>query len=280
MKILSLEITNLTSLKGNHFLNLEELSQKGIFGITGDTGSGKSTLLNAITLALYGKIFKKSLIQSDLVTLGEKEGVVKLTFITGQARYQATWRCVVRKKTGEILTVPRTERFLYRHENDQWMLLKDNAESVIQLSFDQFCKCIILNQGEFARFILSSFNERKEILEKLYSGETLDKVAEFLKKKIQHKQEILAKYEIEIHTLGSQNPENIDKIENEILALELENSQIQIEINEKTKELSLLHNLIDLSKKHLLSLSKKMNFTSQLRKKPKTLISYKVHYTY
>ena len=82
MRIESLEITNLASLKGHHFISFKDVSEMGLFGITGETGSGKSTILNAMTLALYGKIYKKNLNQNDLVTLGEKESSIKLIFLS------------------------------------------------------------------------------------------------------------------------------------------------------------------------------------------------------
>src|SRR3712207_8567114 len=40
--------------------------------------AGKSTVLNAIGLSLYGQLFKKNLVQNDVVTLGEKEGQIEL----------------------------------------------------------------------------------------------------------------------------------------------------------------------------------------------------------
>ena len=55
MKIRSVKIHNINSLKGTHHIDLEtgRLAQFGIFGITGAIGSGKSTILDCICLALY-----------------------------------------------------------------------------------------------------------------------------------------------------------------------------------------------------------------------------------
>ena len=57
MKILSIKLKNLNSLKGEHVLDFQKdpLAGAGLFCITGPTGAGKSTLLDALTLALYGK---------------------------------------------------------------------------------------------------------------------------------------------------------------------------------------------------------------------------------
>ena len=55
MKILSLRLKNLNSLKGEWKIDFtaEPFASNGLFAITGPTGAGKTTLLDAICLALY-----------------------------------------------------------------------------------------------------------------------------------------------------------------------------------------------------------------------------------
>jgi exonuclease SbcC len=55
MKILSLRLKNLNSLKGEFCIDFRQppFAGNGLFAITGPTGAGKSTLLDAICLALY-----------------------------------------------------------------------------------------------------------------------------------------------------------------------------------------------------------------------------------
>lgn len=55
MKILSLRLKNLNSLKGEWKVDFtaEPFASNGLFAITGPTGAGKTTLLDAICLALY-----------------------------------------------------------------------------------------------------------------------------------------------------------------------------------------------------------------------------------
>ena len=55
MKILTLRLKNLNSLKGEWKIDFTAapFADNGLFAITGPTGAGKTTLLDAICLALY-----------------------------------------------------------------------------------------------------------------------------------------------------------------------------------------------------------------------------------
>lgn len=211
MRLVRLRIRNIASLKGEHEIDFQDIQKESpLFAITGETGAGKSTILNCIGLALYGQIYKKNVSQPDVVTLGEKEGSIELIFQVKDKFYLSDWRIRVRKQNGEAYSVtPTAVRNLYTIEGTEFSDAKTvtttNATELLNLDFDQFCKCIILNQGEFARFLTSSFNDRKEILEKLYPGELLDNISRELdqEKKTLEKQK--HDLEIELHTLKGDN---------------------------------------------------------------------------
>src|SRR5205085_10588896 len=135
---------------------------------TGETGAGKSTILNSIGLALFGQIYKKNVTQLDVVTLGEKDGSIELIFQVKGKYYLADWRARVRKQNGELYSTPQSPvRNLYSLETADFDSAKTisniSASELLNLDFDQYCKCVILNQGEFAKFLTSSFTERKDI---------------------------------------------------------------------------------------------------------------------
>lgn len=190
MRPIRLKIKNIASFRGEQevdFLEIQKITS--LFAISGETGAGKSTILNSIALALYGDVYKKNVNQLDLVTLGEKEGSIEFLFEANGKYYLADWRARVKKQNGESYTTPRPPtRTLYSIKgtsfNDEKIVITKNIVDLLNLNFDQFCKCIILNQGEFARFLTSSFTERKEILEKLYPGEVLESMGKELKKEI------------------------------------------------------------------------------------------------
>lgn len=215
MRLLQLKIKNIASLKGEHEIDFQSISNMSpLFAITGETGAGKSSILNSIGLVLYGKVYKSGVTQQDLVTLGEKEGQIELVFEVKGKKYYALWRVKVRKQNGEPYSTPQTpQRELYSlSEDGQKTILLTRCEELLNLDFDQFCKCIILNQGEFARFLSSSFTERKEILEKLYPGEMLESIGRELKTELDTLQKQKNDLDIELSALRGDGPQGEDLI--------------------------------------------------------------------
>lgn len=212
MRLLKLKIKNIASLKGEHTISFRDIeAQSPLFAITGETGAGKSTILNSIGLALYGKVYKSNVTQQDLVTLGEKEGQIELVFQVKGKNYLAFWRGRVRKQNGELYSSLQTpQREIYALTGEELgspkSIITTKAEDILNLDFDQFCKCIILNQGEFSRFLASSFSDRKDILEKLYPGEVLDRLSGELRSEKDSLEKQKSSLEIELSTLRGDGP--------------------------------------------------------------------------
>ncbi len=207
MRLLELKIKNIASLKGEHSVSFRDIvAQSPLFAITGETGSGKSSILNSIGLVLYGDIFKKSVQQNDVVTLGEKEGQIELLFQVREKTYFSTWRARVLKQNGEPYSTPQSPvRELYEVDgsdfNSPKTIVTKSIEEILQLDFDQFCKCIILNQGEFAKFLGSTFSDRKAILEKLYPGDVLEGLSARLRLDLEEAREGRKQLDVEMQTL-------------------------------------------------------------------------------
>lgn len=174
MQLKEIFITNIASLKGNHRLQFSpEFFHDNLFAITGPTGSGKSTILAAISLALYGSHYKDKLSTTELITLGEASGRAEIYFQYQGETYKSIWEGTVLKANGEPLAKPKIGRTLFRKSRDSFEAINQRIEDILKLSFEQFCKTVILNQGEFSRFINSDFKERKEILERLADNNKL-----------------------------------------------------------------------------------------------------------
>ena len=240
MRIQSLEITNIASLKGRHFIDFNEIYPfTNTFAITGETGAGKSSILNAISMALYSKNYNSNINQTDLITLGETYGDIKLNFKIKDKEYLATWYCKVRKKNKELLKTPQYKKSLSLIDKDNEIELSKSADEVIGLSFDQFCKTIILNQGQFSDFLLSTFTERKKILETLYSQIDLSQLSRKNQKAINETNAKLKNIDSKVDGLSIHEEVDIKDLESqkEILNQEVKNLNKQQEDHKKRDEI-------------------------------------------
>ena len=239
MRLIRLKIRNVASLKGEHEIDFADI-QRGspLFAITGETGAGKSSVLNSIGLALYGEIYKKNINQIDVVTLGEKEGLIELIFQVKGNYYLADWRARALKQNGEPYSTPQSPvRNLYKIDgpdfSDHKTIASVTCAELLNLDFDQFCRCIILNQGEFAKFLNSSFKDRRDILEKLYPGEMLDNLSRELESEKKALEKSKHEAEIELHTLRGDNvsgellKEQKNKFEKELTELEIISKHVE-----------------------------------------------------
>ena len=137
------------------------------FALVGPTGSGKSTVIDAICFALYGKVPRlgSSAASGTITSLGAAETVVRLTFDAGGARYVVA-RIVRLGRTKEV----RLERL---HDDLTTTIAAqaretDRAvEAVVGLTFEHFTRCVVLPQGEFARFLHDEPKDRRALLVRL-----------------------------------------------------------------------------------------------------------------
>lgn len=96
MRILSLRLKNLNSLKGEWKVDFtaEPFADNGLFAITGPTGAGKTTLLDAICLALYHqtpRLGPLSASSNEIMTRGESECLAEVEFEVKNKAYRAFW---------------------------------------------------------------------------------------------------------------------------------------------------------------------------------------------
>ncbi len=201
MIIKTLEIRNIASIEETTIdFSGDVLGGAPIFLICGETGAGKSTILDAICLALYGETPRMASVakeeiemyeageknksytndNSQLLRRGSGEGWVTLTF-TGNdgVDYEARWHIhrAHNKPHKKLQDCQRRLRAIDgSYEENRLKEIDIKIVEVTGLEYSQFCRTVMLAQGEFTKFLKSKPSEKSEILEKLTGTEIYSKI--------------------------------------------------------------------------------------------------------
>src|SRR3984957_1703633 len=151
-----------------------DFTDTDFFALVGPTGSGKSTVIDAACFALYGIVprYEDKRLTRYVVTLGASESRVSLSFELEAKTYVAT-RVVRRAANGSVSTKEARLECIDSSEVLAGAEREMNAAVVglLRLDFDDFTKCVVLPQGEFAQFLRAKGDERRALLIKLLNLE-------------------------------------------------------------------------------------------------------------
>ena len=151
------------------------------FALVGPTGSGKSTILDALTFALYGSAYRwgRSNAISYALAPTSNRCTVSLTFDVGSQRYQVAREVrrvgqQIQQKTVSLVRFADPTVAVIDPDGPQPEVLageidelNTTIEQLLGLSFDDFRHCVVLPQGDFARFLSAKASDRQQILLKL-----------------------------------------------------------------------------------------------------------------
>lgn len=274
----------------------EPLSDSSIFLITGETGAGKSTILDSICLALYDKTPRMTSISkedinlpgdkenktytndnSQLLRRGTGEGWIKLFFEgNDNLEYEAAWY-VQRNHKKPDKKLQKSTRLLtaingtYNETNKK--IIPDKIKEITGLDYDQFCRTVMLAQGEFTKFLKSDKAEKSVILERLTGTDIYSAIGkmianEYLEKKSDWEvlnseiKSIKIMSDVEINDYKSK----IDNFNQEGERLLASQKDIDVKIN-WYKEYDGCNNLLKISENTILNLEKLLNSEKFLEEK-------------
>ncbi len=227
MKILTLRLKNLNSLKGEWRIDFtaSPFADNGLFAITGPTGAGKTTLLDAICLALYHETPRLGTItnsSNEIMSRGTSDCLAEVEFEVKGQRYRAFWSMhragnridgLLQPATVELADV-KTGKVLA----NQIRLKSDLVTHLTGLNFERFTKSMLLSQGAFAAFLNAKENERAALLEQLTGTEIYAQISQRIHERYStEKQELnLLHQQIQhIELLSEEQKSQFDKTLNE-----------------------------------------------------------------
>ncbi|MEY2447779.1 MAG: repair protein SbcC/Rad50 [Acidimicrobiaceae bacterium] len=162
MRPVRLELEGFTAFRTPTVVDFEGVD---LFALTGATGSGKTSVLDGMVFALYGNVPRLADQRTvvPVIAQGMAEARVRLDFTIGAEAFTAT-RIVRRTKGGGGNTAEA------RLESGG-EVLAGTADEVtaavtqrLGLSYEHFTKCVVLPQGEFARFLHDKPAARQDLL--------------------------------------------------------------------------------------------------------------------
>jgi len=168
-----LEIEGFTAFRERTVIEFDDTD---LFVLVGPTGSGKSSVIDAMIFALYGSVprYHNANLVAPAISQGRNEARVRLDFSLAETEYSAV-RIVRRTQTGATTKEARLECAGEVVAGDAGSLT-EHIERILGLTFTQFTTCVVLPQGEFARFLNDKPSDRQDLLVKLLGLGLYDRI--------------------------------------------------------------------------------------------------------
>jgi len=222
---LRLSLQGVFSYRTRQELEFGRLLEGGLFGVLGPTGSGKSALLEAIILALYGRAPRMEgrrveSVANPLTQRLEVELEFRLDTPLQAPRYRYILRAH-RSPRGEL----KTERSAYHWSSGDWQPVDPDAERLLGISYENFCRAVILPQGTFDEFLRMEVKARTEVLTELFALHHYD-VTEALRQLRESTRADRDACQRQLQALSHATPEREQQLREELQRCEHERAQV------------------------------------------------------
>jgi DNA repair exonuclease SbcCD ATPase subunit len=189
--------------------------------IVGENGAGKSTLLDALSLALYGRAFRK-ITKGQLVnTINGRDALVEVEFAVGKHNYM-----IRRGIKPTIFEVYQNGKMI-----NQDAAIRDYQDlltnQILKLNHKSFSQIVVLGSASFTPFMQLSSSNRREVIEDLLDLQVFSTMNILLKSKSQQHRDDTLENDYKINS----SEDKIALQENHIKSLS-DNNNERIESND------------------------------------------------
>ncbi|WP_018683961.1 AAA family ATPase [Actinokineospora enzanensis] len=199
MRLHYLELSAFGPFAGTETVDFDLLGAEGLFLLHGDTGAGKTTLLDAVAFALFGAVpgarAEAKRLRCDYADPDtHTEVTLELTVQNHRLRIVRSPEYERPKRRGDGMTKQNARASLVwvggaspsGHRSEGVSRIDEVARTVERLlgmTKDQFFQVVLLPQGEFARFLRSSTEDRETLLEKLFGTQHFERVEQWFRER-------------------------------------------------------------------------------------------------
>lgn len=193
MKLHHLEITAFGPFAETVSVDFDELSDAGLFLLSGPTGSGKTSVLDAVCFALYGDVpgdrSSAKRLRSDQAAPGVRPRVTLEATLSGR-RFRIvrspSWERP--KKRGTGTTTEQASVMIAERIDGSWVTHSTRLDEtghlvtrLVGMNTAQFTQVAMLPQGRFQAFLRARSEERHHLLQQLFRTGRFEDVERWLR---------------------------------------------------------------------------------------------------
>jgi DNA repair protein SbcC/Rad50 len=195
MRLHRLEITAFGPFAATASVDFDQLSDAGLFLLSGPTGSGKTSVLDAVCFALYGEVpgdrGSAKRLRSDQADPGVRPQVTLEATLSGR-RFRIvrspSWERP--KKRGSGLTTEQASVSIAERVDGRWLTHSTRLDEtghlvtrLVGMNTAQFTQVAMLPQGRFQAFLRARSEERHHLLQQLFRTGRFEGVERWLRER-------------------------------------------------------------------------------------------------